>query len=331
MMIRVNKEISFEIGRIIGTYRIRPDFSERTFLSFTTDRETRLRAFFYAVAICHQTHHFHFPMKNLFGWEVIEEVFSGMMKTNHSLLGPDALPELSQDDMIAELSALFSETGDRARTTFDRPEERATLLIDLENHIQLYHGGEYDAFIKSCNSRLLNEHTGWYPGLSMTKAFGDPLFKKTSFLVKLLLDGKLISIEDPEHFVPIMDYHMQRVLLRTGCVEVAGSLRNDLIMKNVTNQEPAIRSACIESMRIIAQESGHPIWTMNDFFWPLGRSCCHVNPICTGHQCEKNPCTLFTVADMKIHERCILENICKGRFSSDYRSLWQPVIQTHYY
>jgi hypothetical protein len=141
----------------------------------------------------------------------------------------------------------------------------------------------------------------------------------------------MIQIGDPWNFIPIMDYHMQRVLLRTGCVEVTGQEREDLILRNPTVQEPEIRSACIESMKIIARMSGHPIWVMNDFFWPLGRSCCHEKPLCVHKKCEKEPCSLYLIAALTNHQQCLLEPVCKGKSDPEYRSLWQPVIQTHFY
>lgn len=74
-----------------------------------------------------------------------------------------------------------------------------------------------------------------------------PFFKKASFLIKLLSDAGLFSIKDPENLVPVMDYHMQRVLLRTGAVEIHDlELHEALAMRKELPDDGLIREACIK-------------------------------------------------------------------------------------
>ncbi len=125
---------------------------------------------------------------------------------------------------------------------------------------------------------------------------------------------------------------MQRVLLRFGCLEIHNAkLMNDLQGKVQLSSDEPVREACIESMKIIAGHCHHELLKMNDFFWTLGRSCCNETTLCTTGQCSKNPCTFFTLVDIPSHTTCVFQDSCKGFGDENYRKLWEPMVQTHYY
>ncbi len=146
------------------------------------------------------------------------------------------------------------------------------------------------------------------------------------------MEAGLLNIHDSENFIPIMDYHMQRVLLRMGCVEITDKILRDKISSREPMQtDEPIRSACIGAFRLIAAGSGHPVIKLNDFFWSLGRSCCNENLLCQTGRCEKNPCTFEQIVELGDHHYCMFEGICTGSKNKSYRNLWQPVVQTHYY
>ncbi|OQX81716.1 MAG: hypothetical protein B6D61_00380, partial [Bacteroidetes bacterium 4484_249] len=54
--VSVNIEQCNNIGNTLKQMSIRPEFYKREFLSFESDRETKLRVYFLSVAICHQTY-----------------------------------------------------------------------------------------------------------------------------------------------------------------------------------------------------------------------------------------------------------------------------------
>jgi hypothetical protein len=117
-----------------------------------------------------------------------------------------------------------------------------------------------------------------------------------------------------------------------GCVEVADKqLEMDLKTRRSLPEDSSVREACIEAIRLIADISGHPVTVMNDFFWPLGRSCCNETLLCRDHQCEKSPCSFILTADLREHAHCIFEGSCKAASDNDYSKYWQPVVKTHYY
>jgi len=124
---------------------------------------------------------------------------------------------------------------------------------------------------------------------------------------------------------------MQRILLRFGCLILNDRLKIELSQKTLMNSDTEVREACIEAMRIIAEVSGHSIFVLNDFFWPLGRSCCNETTLCTDSACMKSPCTFFEMVKLTDHTHCVFEKICKGSKEKSFRNLWEPNVSTHYY
>jgi len=326
-MTEVNNSQCKKIASVISKYKVRSNFLEREFLSIQLERETKLRAFFHAVAICHQTYSLSWASKNIFGWDVIEDVYVTMMKTDHELLKPKTYLANNRSKINHLLKENFSENGNANDCKFDAIEERAELLFDLEDWIQTNFNGSFTRLVEA----LENKAENYYRVLKDTSAFSDPLQKKTSFLLKLLLDADLIYIDDPANLSPIMDYHMQRVLLRTGCVIPERQTAFDLRNRTPLNSDDEIRSKCIEAIKIIADNSCHSVLAMNDFFWPHGRSCCNEEPVCKSHKCEKIPCSLSELIELDTDHSCVFEGVCPGKENEDFRQLWQPIVKTHFY
>jgi hypothetical protein len=330
--VSVNATQCRNTGLILKKNSIRPSFYEREFLSFKADRETKLRLYLFSAAICHQTYSLANRGLNLYGWDFLEYGFLQMIK-NHSFLFKNLNPvDCSVKNIREHLAVTFSENGDAKNCTLDNLEERSEMLEEICNVAITDFDGTISALLEQSEGKLYNSGRGAYEVLGRFKGFNDPLKKKITFFLKLATDAGVFNVADPENIIPIMDYHMQRVLMRLGCVEINDKrLYTDLINRNPAGSDKPVREACIEAIKIIADVSEHGIFKMNDFFWPLGRSCCNENPLCVSNTCEKTPCTFFTVVDLKSHESCIFEKICKGSTDEYYRKLWQPVVETNFY
>lgn len=328
----VNNEQCRKLGEILAGVHIRQSFYQRDFLSFEADRETKLRIYFLSAAICHQTHDLYHPHLNLWGWDYMEYAFLQMFRSNHPFINPGYVSICSSDDITGYLTTAFSYDGKSEHCSLDRIGERSDMLLEICCSVRNNNNRSISGLIDACEGKLINQGKGLYESLSRFKAFSDPHKKKITFFLKLATDAGLIRIKDPQNYIPIMDYHMQRVLLRTGCVEV---LDNDIRAK-ISNRDDMpvdnpVREKCIEAIRLIAQHSEHPILMMNDFFWTLGRSCCNITTLCTSHMCIKDPCSLFQVVDIPTHDECLFQTACKGSRDENYRVLWEPVADTHYY
>jgi hypothetical protein len=331
MKILVNKKQSKLVGETLKGYHIRPSFFQRPYLSLNANRETKLRIYFYAAGICHQTRSLIDKSRNLAGWEFLEDVFTKLALDDAKFLWPEYLSSISISEIIHQLQILFSDNGSPENCTLDRIEERARMLKEMAVLLNRNYGNSVAKFLDESKSLLYNNGKGYYESLSKLEAFCDPRKKKITFFLKLATDAKSLKIKDKENIIPIMDYHMQRVLLRMGCVETDKETQDKLINKEVFSSDSEIREACIESIKIIAKTSEHGILSMNDFFWPLGRSCCSESHLCHSNKCSKNPCTFFNMVELSEHKNCIFEKACKGSHNENYRLIWEPMVETHYY
>ena len=326
--VSVNKELSIKLGLVVRKLKFRDEFLKRPFIDSPLSDELKASMFFYAVGICHQTYHLAHPTKNLYGWDYLEDGFLKIAQEQSELLDCHYLSKLDPESLAPLISPYFSPDGLIENCSLDRLEERCQLWIDMALFLEKKET-TFLEFMKSSNG--IPDY--FYRQLSEAEAYSDPLLKKTSFLMKLLEDGKLIRFKDQDQIIPIMDYHMQRVLLRTGAIEVNDpKLKSSLQKKENIQSDIKLREACIESMKIIAQCSEYSILKMNDVFYTMGRSCCHENPVCVHpHTCDKSPCSLSLAVEIPQTHSCIFEEICFGAKSDDYKSLWQPQIETHFY
>jgi len=328
----VNRQQCEKIGSTIKDLDIRASFYKREFLTFDSDRETKLRMYLISAAICHQTHQLHHKTLNLWGWDYMEYAFIKMLKERNPILNPGYLSICTSDDLKQHLQRAFSHDGNPENATLDRIEERIQMLIEICSRIKSQYKGSVSRMIDSCNGKLINNGQGIYEVLSQFHAFSDPHKKKITFFLKLATDAGILQIKDSHNLNPIMDYHMQRILLRTGCLEVMdqnlkGSLRNKLPLQS----DESVRAGSMDAIRIVAEVSGHGLLKMNDFFWPIGRSCCNETTLCKDKHCMKDPCTFFSMVNIKSHKNCILEKDCYGSQNETYRGLWEPNVETNYY
>jgi len=327
----VNTEQCIKVGEILQKNNIRPEFYNREFLNFDADRETKLRVYFLSAAICHQTYNLHNQELSLYGWDFMEYAFIQMLKEKNPILNPGYTSICKSIDVKQFLQRVFSHDGKPENCTLDRIDERTDMLIEICTTVKEKYNSRISDLIDNCDGKLYNNGNGLYEVIANFKAFSDPRKKKITFFIKLAVDGGVLRLNDEENMIPIMDYHMQRVLLRMGCVEVDDGLRDSLLNRNKLASDAEVRNTCIEAVRIIADTSGHGILKMNDFFWPLGRSCCNETTLCYDGDCIKNPCTFNSMVDIPSHEKCIFESHCKGAKDENYRLLWEPLVETHFY
>ncbi len=323
----VNIETSKSIGKIVGQLSFRPDFLKREFISISIHDELKASMYFYAVGICHQTYQLANIKLNLFGWDFLEYGFLQIAKESPELLDANYINHLSIQELIQCIKPFFAEDHIAENCTLDRLEERAYLWREMAGFL-IKNSDDVLKFVKKSQ----NQAGYFYENLKKTEAYADPLQKKTSFLMKLLEDAGFINFTSQDEIIPIMDYHMQRVLLRTGCVEVQDhELEKHLKSKKNMADDSEIRKACIDSMKIIAEESGLSVLKMNDVFYTMGRSCCNEHPLCSAGSCGKEPCTLSLAVDIPHNHKCIFESVCKGAKNDSYRNYWQPMVETHFY
>lgn len=332
MSVKANQSLCQEVGEIVKGFQINPEFFDREFVSMKVPEETKFRAYLYSLAICHQTHTLYNQLLNKKGWDYLEYAFSKLAQEDSKLLDPEFLSKLSEQELSDKLRVVFADDGNPKTCTLDRLEERSRFLIDIAKKLVDEFDGQVGNLLAKSESQLINNGYGIYELLADFEAYSDPMKKKSTCFIKMMSDAGIFEAIDPENIVPVMDYHMQRTLMRLGCVEILDDkLREKLINQAELDSDEEIRSACVEAMKMISKASGYQITKMDDFFWSFGRSCCKEKKLCIDGECNKSPCTFTRVVFAGDHTKCVFEDVCLGRHDEKYRDLWQPNVRTHYY
>jgi len=116
----------------------------------------------------------------------------------------------------------------------------------------------------------------------------DPLAKKANLLVVMLAarpEG-FLELRDPESIRPIVDYHLMRGCLRTGCVRILDpDLRRRLEGRRWVDaeEEAEIRAAAFAAIEDLVRLSGCSVAQVDGFFFVNGRGRCLEDrePLCT--------------------------------------------------
>jgi hypothetical protein len=311
---------------------IKDSYRNREFITFNAKRNKRIIAYFFCSAICHQTYSLVNRDKNLIGWNYLEYVFSNLAKSDSELLDIEYINRKTKDELITEFQQLFPESNENSQCTLDNLCERIGLLKNIGQILQDKYNSQIEMLINKPEMKLLDNGKGLYELLNDFQAFKHPLKKKSTLFIKLLLQSGIIHILDEEKFEPLMDYHMQRLLLRTSCINVLDNrLEQTLKNKILLDSDKEIREKCVDAIKIISKLSGISNLDLDDIFWALGRSCCNNKIICRDRQCSKNPCTLHSIISLEKHDHCLFEGICIGSLNENYQKFWEPQVQTNYY
>ncbi|MDD5218473.1 MAG: GrpB family protein [Candidatus Omnitrophica bacterium] len=330
--VEVNQKQCELIADRLRPLRFRREHFNRPFLTFKSGAETKLRAFLFASAICHQTHSLIYRKKNLKGWSCLEDTYTILGEVNSPLLDPEYISKLSVNELSELLKPVFAEDGSPENCTLDRLDERSAFLINISQQLKENYDGKVSNLLAESNGYLINNGSGLYELLEELDGFTDPLKKKSTVFVQLVKNTNLIQIKDPESIEPVMDYHMQRLMLRTGCIEVKDEeLKRALYERQNLESDSDVRLASVEAVRLMGRLAQKDFFEMDELLWSLSRSCCHEQPLCTAGHCNKTPCTFFTFIDLPEHERCIFDGICSGQNDESFRKYWQPVVETNYY
>lgn len=327
--VAIDKTQIVELSKCIEVIKFKEEYMNRSFLRFESSYEYKANAYMFASAVCHQTHNLKNVSSNLIGWNYIEYVFQKLAEEEHHFLDFEYIQRSEIEEIGTCLASFFPRSTERAESSLENVFERASLIKEIV--LQLANSGYKNAY-----DYLLEMKTSSvdfiYDNLSKIRAFSDPYRKKSTLLLKLLHQSDVIAFSEIDKVNPLMDYHMQRLLLRTGCVMVQNEdLSTKLKKREPIDSDRQIREACIEAIKCISKESSVSILDLDDLFWAIGRSCCNNKIMCKSGECDKSPCTLTTIIADKKHEYCILQNGCRGYNENEFTKFWEPNVITEYY
>jgi hypothetical protein len=234
-----------------------------------------------------------------------------------------------------ELRAATSDEGDPATSTLDRVEERLDLLHGVAAHVGDRWAGHAMAICETSDGRvgtLLDR-------LAAMPAFTDPVRKKSHLLLMFLHERGLWPLADPENLETAIDYHIMRVALRFGIVEVVDpGLRRTLVEQIPVGEDvdTAVRSAVSQACReVIRSSPGLTPFRLDNTLWMVGRSCCFYDhpPVCTfpGECHRSDTCSLIDMLEIGCGLSCPLSGHCRGGLGEEHRMLHETRFDSHFY
>ena len=244
------------------------------------------------------------------------------------------------DLSLDEYRAMYALDGKPENSLISRPEERVRILRELGQGLLKQYGGGSDVYLfvqmlADCNQRLQSvDNAGFLDWLSQFEGYSDPHHKKAFVLLKVLDRLDLFHPQDRENLYIPVDYHLIRMALRTGLVDVTDEgLARQLSSRQEASQpdDDEIRQVVKLAYKELETQSRIDVFVLDEIFWTIGRSCCHYSRPTRCETCDFTDCTVMKSFDYVCPGRCPLNSICLGAHDEAYRGLFEPNIVTTYY
>lgn len=316
-MVKVNTEKCDNLSEILANIAEKMDYKPVTWdfppyvSSGEYDKETVLRIFFYQTAIDHgywnvdngRYKHFYgvFDGEEMRGSDALVYAIARAVKEDPTVLEPERMMNLTEEEAAKflmdderEWFPLSGQGGDAEVEGSKRLLGRIEILKGAARILDGSYAGKVDNLIEAAGGYLLTDDgTGLLQLLSDSEegipGYRDEFMKKAFLFTMYLKDRPDLSevyqtFEDrDERFMPPIDYHFMKYLLRVGAVEVLDhDLRSKLMnLEEVTpEEERSIRKASLDSLvRILEKSQVHPS-VLDNIVWYHGRKVCTQEPEC---------------------------------------------------
>lgn len=328
-MVTINYERLSFLAQALARIPLPPDFRQRFVPLMTAETETARLALLWVAAICHSTKGGLLGRsqgREVKGSEYLLAAFCGAANQEPQLLSIANMKKLDASTLRHLLEA-FIESPVVTLVDLDR---RAEILRHLAGEIDSLWQGRISSLLEKAAHHVGGER-GFYAQMDCFSAFRDPLKKKSGvFLYFLEVSGQW-SITDADQLLPMVDYHIIRLLCRTGCLEIQrADVRQKLFTKQpvTEDEERCIREAAFQIRLELAKTFDVP--ERGELLYLLGRSYCRYTPVCVnGALPESDSFNVYTKTAFQ--GRCPLQDRCPGACDGSYRGLWEPIIQTENY
>ena len=141
--------------------------------------------------------------------------------------------------------------------------------------------------------------------LEAMPGFGeDPLAKKANLLALVLANRPehFLDLRGPSTIAPVVDYHIMRTTLRTGCVTVLDDeTRRHLVSRTWLGSaaESSIRQAARDAIEALCRHSGLDVAGIDGFLFNLGRTLClETEP----PKCEACPLSIVCARNVELFQ-----------------------------
>ena len=294
------------------------------------DRENAARLLFYYMAICHDTRDLEGSLDGVHrrGSDYLYYAIKRQWDQNPDFFSPSSMTDLS----IQKFLSWLSPNGNPKNCLIKRAEERVRLLRDCGAKLLQYYGGRVTTiFDKSAGYLLRSDGKGLVDLLQIFEAYSDPLRKKIMVLLFLFYVEGLLQVKDPENLALGIDYHLQRIALRSGIIDLESpKLAQKLKLRRFVSktEESEIRLTCLKAYNFITKFSGIYPLDLDALFWQIGRNCCHYEhpPFCGGRPCVRRDCTLFRDVKYSCPGTCLFDGVCLASLDAERTKFFEPKI-----
>jgi len=268
--------------------------SEQRFALSEQSHVTQLRALIYLISICDRLN-----------WDFVLGVLADELSKITNSFDSEAVLALSLSDLRRAFGNYRRNDGNikfsqKLKTLHAVAAHISSDLIDQLLCTSQVHGDQ--------GAKMIIEKI---PGYS-----ADPMKKKCNALLHEIVRRQLMIFSDADTIDPAIDYHIMRLYLRTGRVEVRdASLARRLVQRGRIRVEriTEIRRVVAEAMRYTAWINGLTISRLNDLEWLFARKACRRDGVwCFGVTCP-------------------LEQVCPSAKQSPVRMITEPDSRHGYY
>jgi len=321
--VEVNYEICRKLGEHLESISLKPFNWIGQNHPETTDNAEKITNYYFIVV----AQDFGFWFENVKGYD--RPMYA--IKNGYNLKGADFLwatsfavykqdpkffsAETMKNLNIQKLKKWLSD--DSGKCPLPMKAERLKIAKDLGKRLCKHHDGTFSSILLDCSGFLMKNGRGLLESLNSFTGYGDsPFYKKALLLAKILSSRPegFLQIKDKQNQKVILDYHLLRMVERTGMIEI---LNSNLIRKLENREwvspeeEYVIREKALEAFAIVCRTSKKNPFAIDDLFWN-GRKFC---PEMQEPECGK----------------CLLRLQCKGSKNPNYRALFQPILRTSSY
>ena len=318
------------LGRTVAALPRTPRFDTELVPRCDAPDEAVFRAIFWAATICHAT-------KGAFrgsqrgrrikGWDYLLHAMLDATERQSALLTPQRVAAIDASDLLD----LLERPRFCREVRLDDADRRAEMLRDAAAWLLKEFDGSVGEVLARAGHRV-DGMNGVYACLSGAPGFNDVHRKKSSVLIAALHHSGRVTFSGLESFVPMADYHVMRLMLRTRCIVIEDADLADRLARRapvMQVEEDAVRQATIAACRLAAELGQVSIIDLNVLLWAHARSCCRTLPLCTSREPEGD--SFFRLVSVRDPRVCVFESWCPGAARGALRALWEPELATEFY
>lgn len=316
-----NEEISKLIKNINLKLNLLPGIEKAKNLE---DSKNKLTLYFYVDAICHQTQNFLGEIDGVYfkGWDYLLNSFVKEYKKDMNFISVKRMKKISGED----LKRILKESGDRYY-------ERAYLLRNCAYILKRdFNSDIFEIYKKSKGYLKRSDGNGILDLFRRFKAYSDPLGKKTFLFLNIAKKVGFWDIKDPENLWVPVDYHLERVSLRIGIINIDEKIKKKLIENKKISQniDLKLREVVGNGVRNLIKLSNFEVDEIDQIFWSLGRSICLKDyPLCDGTNIENT--TFESITGISLKNGCPFRSSCKAYNNPYLKKIKESNVNTIYY